>query len=82
MAIVQSDSKHFLILIDEPDLHLHLNWQKRYISTLLNVFGNLLKIREDITLTFILATHSPFIISDLPKNSVRLMAHGELSEYG
>lgn len=67
----------FIILIDEPDLHLHLDWQKKYIQKLIDVFSSLptsFNSRDlewhSINLHFILATHSPFIISDLPVNSI------------
>ena len=55
------------ILIDEPDLHLHLDWQKKYIQKLIDVFSTLPK---DIHVHFIIATHSPFIISDLPTECI------------
>ncbi len=57
----------FVILIDEPDLHLHLDWQKKYIQKLIDVFSTL---DTNIKLHFIIATHSPFIISDLPKECI------------
>lgn len=59
--------KDFIILIDEPDLHLHLEWQKKYIQKLVDIF-HLLPL--DINIHFIIATHSPFLISDLPNNSI------------
>jgi len=54
---------NFIILIDEPDLHLHLDWQRKYIQKFIDVFSTL---PEEINIHFIIATHSPFIISDLP----------------
>ena len=58
---------NFIILIDEPDLHLHLDWQRQYIQKLIDVFSTLDK---KIKLHFIIATHSPFIISDLPSECI------------
>lgn len=52
-----------IVLIDEPDIHLHLDWQRKYIQKLIDVFSTL---PEEINIHFIIATHSPFIISDLP----------------
>lgn len=57
----------FLILIDEPDLHLHLDWQRQYIQKLIDVFSTL---PSDIKLHFVIATHSPFLISDLPTECI------------
>ena len=63
LRLQSENKKNFLILIDEPDLHLHLDWQRQYIQKLIDVFSNL---PSDIKLHFIIATHSPFLISDLP----------------
>ena len=46
-----------LILIDEPELSLHVAWQKRFIS-------DLQKIQKLKPLEVIIATHSPQIIND------------------
>ncbi len=45
------------ILIDEPELSLHVAWQKRFIS-------DIQKIQELKNLKVIIATHSPQIIND------------------
>lgn len=71
--------KDFIILIDEPDLHLHLDWQRQYIKKLIDVFSTL---NNNISLHFILATHSPFIISDLPSESLILLDKNEIKKYG
>jgi len=70
----KNNKKDFLVLIDEPDLHLHLDRQRQYIQKLIDVFSSL---SSDINLHFILATHSPFIISDVPKENVILLRSGK-----
>jgi predicted ATPase len=53
-----------LIFIDEPEISLHPEWQTRYIDLLVRTFG------EFDGCHFVLATHSPLILSDIaPKNS-------------
>ncbi|GLX62102.1 ATPase [Proteus vulgaris] len=44
-----------IILIDEPDIHLHPQWQRRLISLLDKTFPNC---------QFVLTTHSPLLISE------------------
>lgn len=44
-----------IILIDEPDVHLHPQWQRRLISLLDKTFPNC---------QFVLTTHSPLLISE------------------
>ena len=56
------ENKTFIILIDEVELHLHPEWQRRFIYYMNNFF------RENgfnIKFQFIIATHSPFILSDI-----------------
>lgn len=57
MANIEPNS---LILIDEPEISLHPNWQKRYIEILNNIFS-----KNYSSCHFIIASHSHFIISDL-----------------
>ena len=63
--------KILLLLIDEPDTFLHIKRQKQYIKLLLD-FINLLNRPTQI----ILATHSPFIISDIPENNLLILENG------
>lgn len=53
-----------IILIDEIDLHLHPVWQRRAITMLTEVFPNV---------QFVVTTHSPQILSEVPANSIRLL---------
>ncbi|MCM3003662.1 AAA family ATPase [Priestia koreensis] len=52
-----------VVLIDEPETHLHPKWIRGYIKTLINLLG-------DKKCHVILATHSPLIISDVTKNCI------------
>lgn len=52
-----------MILIDEIDLHLHPSWQRRVITKLNEVFPNV---------QFVVTTHSPQILSEVPPESIRL----------
>jgi predicted ATPase len=61
--------KNIIILIDEIELGLHPQWQKKYLSILINVLNTKIK-GFDFKYNVICATHSPFIISDLPKENI------------
>lgn len=50
-----------LVLIDEPEISLHPNWQMKYLSFLRELFSN----SEYATCHILVATHSHFLISDL-----------------
>lgn len=48
--------KELLLLIDEPEISLHITWQKQFL-------GDLLEVSKLIALHAIVATHSPQIVS-------------------
>ena len=65
-----------LVLIDEPELSLHVLWQER-------VLPDLLEIVNLAGIDILLATHSPEIIGDRTDLTVALsskVAHAQLSE--
>lgn len=56
-----------LILIDEPEISFHPNWQMLYINYLKTIFSDFASCH------FILATHSHYIVSDLEEASSSLL---------
>lgn len=52
-----------LVLIDEPEISLHPEWQVKYIGLLLETF----EAYEGCH--FVIATHSPLVISELPPHA-------------
>jgi len=52
-----------LVLIDEPELSLHPEWQTDYVELLMQTFSQFSGCH------FVIATHSPLVISELPKHS-------------
>ena len=53
-----------IILIDEVDLHLHPAWQQKILNALQLSFPNL---------QFIVTTHSPQVVSSVPRECVRII---------
>lgn len=63
-----------LILIDEADMLYHPEWQQKYIKSLVEFLPT---IYEGTHLQIILATHSPIMLSDVPKQNVIYLKQGE-----
>ena len=60
-------NKTFIILIDEVELHLHPEWQRNFIEYMNRFFrGN----KQNVKFQFIIATHSPFVLSDIVKEQI------------
>ena len=56
----------FSVLIDEPENHLHPSMQRSFLSNMMNAFPKA---------QFIVATHSPFIISSVKEATVYALRH-------
>lgn len=63
LGIASRITDNSIICIDEPEVCLHPEWQEKYIQILINTFR---KFRD---CHFVIATHSPQIISKLTPNN-------------
>jgi predicted ATP-binding protein involved in virulence len=69
----KTTKKYSLILLDEPTNSFHPQWQKKLLKYFLDVFS-------DRNIHFIIASHSPFILSDLPKENIVFLKDGKQAE--
>lgn len=69
---VKYDNQKLIFLFDEPEITLHPNWQRHYIKELYLIAKNLNK-----RMIFLIASHSPYILSDLPKENVIFLKDGK-----
>ena len=60
-------NRTFMILIDEVELHLHPEWQRNFIKYINDFFQT---SHVGIKFQFIIATHSPFVVSDIYDQNV------------
>lgn len=65
------------IILEEIELYFHPEYQRTYIYKLIEGIKklNLKKIKG---INFIFVTHSPFILSDIPKQNVLFLGEGEI----
>jgi predicted ATPase len=54
-----------VFLFDEPEISLHPEWQRKYMNEILSLLKNTPKNNH-----IIFTSHSPFLLSDLPKDNV------------
>lgn len=70
----RNDYKNFIILLDEPELSFHPEWQQKFVNLLL---GFLEKLYPNFRFQIIIASHSPILVSDFPKNNIIFLDKNE-----
>lgn len=66
-----------VFLFDEVDLSWHPEWQRRMIYYIKDIFDNIIPSNSKRKVNIIFTTHSPFILSDMPRNNVILLARNK-----
>lgn len=70
---IQNDGyKYIILMLDEYELHLHPEWSRQFLNNLVSVL-NTYKLHFQLIFT----THSPYLISDLPKENIILLEKDE-----
>lgn len=64
------NKEEFVVLIDEPENHLHPSMQRRIVGDLSRAFPSA---------QFVIVTHSPFVVSSVRDSSVYVLRHGDSS---
>ncbi|CAD0009761.1 AAA family ATPase [Flavobacterium salmonis] len=75
-AFKHSKKENIIISIDEGELYLHPEWQRKYINTLYQFFQHYGK-KYDKRIQIIITSHSPFIVSDIPKYNLIFLTKDE-----
>lgn len=70
------------LFIDEPDLGLHPEWQRKWVYYIPNIIFEIIKNHNQFfkSLQIVFATHSPIMLSDLRKFDVNLFYDDSKSE--
>ncbi len=61
-SIASQITNDSIVLIDEPEISLHPAWQETFVDLISNAFAHYKRCH------FIIATHSPLIVSNLPES--------------
>lgn len=62
--------KSIWFMLDEGDLYLHPEWQRAFFNDLHKYLPKIFKINE---IQLFLTSHSPFFVSDIPKENIILL---------
>ncbi|MCF7753168.1 AAA family ATPase [Paenibacillus xylanexedens] len=64
------EQEHILLMIDEGELYMHPQWQRKFIKELIDFCTEYCCVKKKKKLDVILTTNSPFLISDLPHANI------------
>lgn len=71
--------KDINIVIDEVELYAHPDYQRTYISQFIDLLNDLQISKEKIqSINMLIATHSPFLLSDVPNENVLRLDNGSV----
>lgn len=79
---MDTKDKNLIILMDEPELYLHPEWQRHLIYKLMKFFN---EVYSKYNVQLIISSNTPFLLSDLPRENVILLEKKEnkiSGEYG
>lgn len=71
---INRNIKNRIVLLDEAEVSFHPEWQRIYLSNMLKFFMDLY---NDCHIQLIIATHSPIILSDIPKQNIIYLSKDE-----
>lgn len=63
------------LIFEEIELYYHPEYQRKYISTIIRYIQKL-KLKTDICIDILVVTHSPFVVSDIPKENILFLKRG------
>jgi Predicted ATP-binding protein involved in virulence len=64
------------IILEEIELYFHPEYQKKFIQTLIDRIS-LLALDEKTKIDVLIATHSPFVLSDIPSENILFLRKGK-----
>jgi len=67
-ALRQAPERRIVVLFDEPETHLHPQWQRRILPSLLEAlttFGSGDQHRQDMSVQLFTSTHAPLVLASL-----------------
>lgn len=70
----RTEIKTAILILDEAELSFHPEWQQKFINLLID---SLQQIFYNIHFQIILASHSPVLISDLPRSNITFLSRDE-----
>ena len=68
--------RNMMLVLDEVEICFHPEYQRQFISRLRNMLAKF-RFNKYCSICIIIATHSPFILSDIPQQNILYLKNGQ-----
>lgn len=75
IASTETRYRNINLILEEIELYFHPEWQRRWVWNLIQMLSGV-KYKYVENINVILVTHSPFVLSDIPKTNVLFLKSG------
>lgn len=75
---IQKNTKTIILLLEELENFMHPEWQRKIIELLIFLKENITWMKNK-KIQFILTSHTPFVIGDLPEKNISFIKEGEIT---
>lgn len=79
LSVKEENPKYsnFNIVIDELEICMHPDYQRMFVLKMLNLLERLELNKDPLNLNILFCTHSPFTLSDIPKQNILYLDNGK-----
>lgn len=75
--VIYPNYKNIEIIFDEAELYMHPEYQRQFIFSLINAINNC-NFQNIQQIHILIATHSPYMLSDVPAQNILMLEEGEI----
>lgn len=75
-ANISDEAQHYIVVLDEPDKGMHPELSRSFIERLVR-HAEYLNKQHGCTFQFVITTHSPYFLSDVPKDNIHCLIRNE-----
>lgn len=82
ISVYKNSSENIILLVDELETGMHLEWSRRLIGILVNNLSEILKNKgKGRKIQIIFTTHSPYMLSDIKPGNVIMIEKNQKTGY-
>lgn len=82
LVMYEKNAEDIILLVDELETGMHLEWSRRLINILIKIFSEILETEgQEKKIQLIFTTHSPYMLSDIKSGNVIMIEKNQEKGY-